>query len=96
MKREIEDGYTKSIEAAQKKRMEQLAALDTLYQFYHPEKSGPNIAQSNNSGYGSLADAVNRSLEFVPDAFTKSDIRNTLRHISPESNIPSNPTPAKK
>jgi hypothetical protein len=87
LKREVEDRYKKSIEAAEKQKIEELQALETVYRMIHPKR---NLSDTNQQGrvlsskYGSLAIAVNESLRFVPDTFDKNDIKRALNHLSPE------------
>lgn len=92
LKRQAEERYQKLLDMAEKQRISELAAIETVWRMSHPTKHQATKTEYQDSQqptgngriYGSLASSVTEALQFVPDTFTVKHIRNSLKEIAPE------------
>lgn len=92
LKRKVEDEYQRDIQAATEKKIKNLEAIDRVWLMEHPPREPKNQVEqvankrplSDSASYGALATAVAKALEFVPETFSKDDIRTALKTIAPE------------
>jgi hypothetical protein len=98
LKKQIEDTYKRTIETAQKDRLNQLAALDVIWKMSYKPRPKRNLPQSEqpidiafvkhnqdspNAIYGTLIETLRKSLSLVsPDNFICDDVVNAMEKIS--------------
>ncbi|MGD9109550.1 MAG: hypothetical protein PVG93_01295 [Phycisphaerales bacterium] len=89
LKKKADDRYQKAVEAAKQRHIEELRAIETVWRMEHPsrknssEQFNENLHKSD-SDWGAIAAAVKNSLKYVPEIFTKTDIRTAMKQIAPE------------
>jgi hypothetical protein len=91
LKRQAEERYQKALELAEKQRIEELTAIETVWRMSHPSRKTNNInsallnqTTSKRSNYGLLAKAVLEALEYVPETFTRSQVKTAIERIAPD------------
>lgn len=85
LKKEAEERYSKAIEKAENERAGELAALEKVWKMMKPNYGKATLGTASaSSKYGSLAETVRKSLELVPQRFTKKNVLTAMRQISTE------------
>lgn len=92
LKRKAQERYQKAIEMADKQRIEELTAIETVWRMEHPSRKANNTEStflsnhttSKRNKYGSLAKAVLEALEYVPETFTKNQVKIAMERIAPD------------
>lgn len=79
--KQVEEKHKKAVAAAEKERAERLKAIETVWNMLKGEVSSND--GKKDVEYGSLTENVKKSLNFVPEVFSKNDI---LRVINCEVN----------
>lgn len=94
LKRKAEKQHQEAIKMADEQRIKKLNAIETVWRMEHPSRKRNKSVSENNAreqvastrraSYGSLKDAVRESLQYVPEVFTKQQVRAALEKIAPD------------
>jgi hypothetical protein len=87
LKRNAEDRYKAAIEKANKQRIDEITAIETLWKAENPTTNRDTENGSaclNPASYGSLSKAIKEALKCVQEHFSKDDIKSAIQKIAPE------------
>lgn len=82
LKRQIDEKYQGSMAKAEKERVAGLAAIERVWRMYH--KPRQTNGSTDRPSYGSLAQTIKDSLQFVPIQFNKDHVLIAMKQVNAE------------